>query len=112
MTQELFYIDGSPMREYTSPLLEELNKEEMEEQSKGLEYWKNNAEDNYMTTPISVLRYIGELEKAIEESKANHKTEHGKTWDESIDNYKARGENFVRAWEDFDDYYNNKFNKI
>lgn len=32
---------------------------------KDLEYWKNNAEEDYMTTPISVLRYISELEKEI-----------------------------------------------
>ena len=29
---------------------------------KPLEYWKQNAEENYLTTPISVLRYISELE--------------------------------------------------
>lgn len=31
---------------------------------KGLEYYRNNAEEDYKTTPISVLRYISELEKA------------------------------------------------
>lgn len=30
---------------------------------KDLNYWKNNAEEDYITTPISVLRYITELEK-------------------------------------------------
>lgn len=34
-----------------------------EEQGKDLNYWKNNAEEDYVTTPISVLRYISELEK-------------------------------------------------
>ena len=34
-----------------------------EEQVKDLKYWKNNAEEDYLTTPISVLRYISELEK-------------------------------------------------
>ncbi len=29
---------------------------------KDLEYYRNNAEENYLTTPISVLRYIDELE--------------------------------------------------
>ena len=29
---------------------------------KDLEYWKNNCEDDYLHTPISVLRYIKELE--------------------------------------------------
>lgn len=31
-----------------------------------LEYWKNNAEEDYIATPISVLRYISELEKEVE----------------------------------------------
>lgn len=30
---------------------------------KTIEYWKSNAEEDYLTTPISVLRYISELEK-------------------------------------------------
>lgn len=33
--------------------------------SKGIEYWKKNAEGDYISTPISVLRYISELEKSI-----------------------------------------------
>ena len=33
---------------------------------KDLEYWKNNAEEDYISTPISVLRYIGELEKEVD----------------------------------------------
>ena len=37
-----------------------------EEVVKDLEYWRLNAEEDYITTPISVLRYIGELEKEIE----------------------------------------------
>ena len=36
---------------------------------KDLEYWKNNAEEDYITTPISVLRYISELEKEVEQLK-------------------------------------------
>lgn len=34
-----------------------------EEQTKDLEYYKINAEENYINTPISVLRYITELEE-------------------------------------------------
>ena len=37
---------------------------------KDLTYWKTNAEENYMTTPISVLKYITELETHIETIKA------------------------------------------
>jgi hypothetical protein len=34
-------------------------------QEKDINYWKNNCEEDYMTTPISVLRYISELEKLV-----------------------------------------------
>lgn len=30
---------------------------------KDLKYWRENAEEDYMKVPISVLRYISELEK-------------------------------------------------
>lgn len=35
------------------------------EKTKDLNYWKNNAEEDYMKVPISVLRYITELEKVV-----------------------------------------------
>jgi len=35
----------------------------MNNESKNIEYWKNNAKEDYIKTPISVLRYITELEK-------------------------------------------------
>ena len=40
-----------------------------EEVVKDLGYWKNNAEEDYLHTPISVLRYISELEKVSDEEK-------------------------------------------
>jgi len=33
---------------------------------KDIKYWKENANEDYITTPISVLRYISELEKITE----------------------------------------------
>jgi len=33
---------------------------------KDLNYWKANAEEDYLQVPISVLRYITELEKEVE----------------------------------------------
>jgi hypothetical protein len=32
------------------------------EETKDLAYYRENAEEDFMTTPISVLRYIAELE--------------------------------------------------
>ena len=37
----------------------------IKEENKDLAYWKANAEEDYMQVPISVLRYISELEKAV-----------------------------------------------
>jgi hypothetical protein len=37
----------------------------METQNKDLEYYRKNAEEDYLTTPISVLRYISEMEAAL-----------------------------------------------
>ena len=34
-------------------------------ETKDLNYYKNNCEEDYIKTPISVLRYISELEEAI-----------------------------------------------
>jgi hypothetical protein len=34
-------------------------------QEKDINYWKNNCEEDYITTPISVLRYVSELEKLV-----------------------------------------------
>lgn len=36
-----------------------------EEPIKDLTYWKNNCEEDYLHTPISVLKYISELEKQL-----------------------------------------------
>lgn len=44
-----------------------MKQNNMDKTEKDLAYWKANAEENYMTTPISVLRYITELETALEE---------------------------------------------
>lgn len=35
------------------------------EETKNLDYYRNNAEEDYITTPISVLRYISELETKL-----------------------------------------------
>ena len=35
------------------------------EENKDLDYWKKNAEEDYMQVPISVLRYISELEQVV-----------------------------------------------
>jgi hypothetical protein len=43
----------------------------MENKTQTLAYWRQNAEEDYMTTPISVLRYITEMEKALNTSSVS-----------------------------------------
>jgi hypothetical protein len=43
-------------------------RQEKIQAEKDLAYWKKNADDSYADTPISVLRYISELEKQLEQS--------------------------------------------
>jgi len=60
-----------------------------------------------------VLNEISQMSSArvdiIKQAKAMHKEEHGKTWDKSLDNLKARGMNEMRAYTDFDDYYKHTY---
>lgn len=63
-----FYNGGTCLSECIEESLEKLErpvKDEpvKDEVVKDLEYWKNNAEEDYLQVPISVLKYISELEK-------------------------------------------------
>ena len=48
---------------------------------------------------------------AFEKAKAIEKEQHGNTWDEAIDAHEKRGHVIARSLVDFDDYYNETFNK-
>lgn len=41
------------------------NTNQLIQDKEGLDYWRANAEEDYMKVPISVLRYISELESAV-----------------------------------------------
>jgi hypothetical protein len=46
--------------------LDNTKKQETLEEVKDLDFWRNNAEEDYLKVPISVLRYISELESQQE----------------------------------------------
>jgi hypothetical protein len=61
---------------------------------------------NYYDT----MRYAGiDLSDVIEQAKEMEKEQHGKTWDNALDKYEVRAGNYMRAYEDFDEYYNETF---
>lgn len=50
-----------------------------------------------------------EILSILEQAKSMHQKEHGETWDKSMENCEARGGNDMRAWADFNEYYNETF---
>lgn len=52
---------------------------QLPQQEKNINYWKNNCEEDYMTTPISVLRYISELEKLVPQQETLYTEEQLRT---------------------------------
>tara|TARA_R100001015_G_C4609290_1_gene164574 strand:+ start:1262 stop:1468 length:207 start_codon:yes stop_codon:yes gene_type:complete len=54
---------------------------------KDLEYYRLNCEENYLHTPISVLRYIKELEKNNEKVKSVVSELRDIAWDNATDNF-------------------------
>lgn len=63
----------------------------------------------YATNKITPRDFQEQKEKIKQQAKAMHKEEHGQTWDKSIENFEERGRNEMRAWVDFDEYYNETF---
>jgi len=53
--------------------------------------------------------YQSRKSEALKEAKEMERKQHAKTWDKSMDNLDVRGGNIVRAWEDFDEYYNETY---
>lgn len=67
--------------------------------------WLVNQLEKYEDYAKISYKCLGEIEVALEMEK----DEHGKTWDAAIDKYEARARNYTRAWEDFDEYYEERF---
>jgi hypothetical protein len=49
------------------------------------------------------------INRIVDEAKEMHKTELGKTWDSALDKYEVRAGNYMRGYEDFDDYFKETF---
>jgi hypothetical protein len=55
------------------------------------------------------IEQINKIHDLSLQAKEMEKQQHATTWDKSMDNLDARGGNIVRAWVDFDDYYNETY---
>jgi hypothetical protein len=61
--------------------------------------------EQILLTPLD----IRSINKCLEKAKEMEKEQHGKTWDTALDKYEVRAGNYMRAYEDFDEYYNETF---
>lgn len=53
-----------------------------------------------------LTEYLQRMYKStIEQAKEMERKQHQKTWDSALDKYEVRAGNYMRAYEDFDDYY-------
>ena len=68
---------------------------------------KKQSSVEWFAEMVSKMGYVSV--EILEQAKAMHKEEIAKTWDDSLDNLKARGMNEMRAYTDFDEYYNETF---
>ena len=59
-------VDDTDLSKTYEIIPKEEPKQETLEEVKDLNYWRSNAEEDYLQVPISVLRYISELEKQQE----------------------------------------------
>lgn len=66
---------------------------------------KGGAWENVSIRKLNISIDVSDYMELKQQAKAMHKTEHGKTWDDAMENMKARGGNDMRAYTDFDDYY-------
>lgn len=75
----------------------------METTKKDLEYYRKNAEEDYTTTPISVLRYITEMEQAlrihdvVERSEQLKALLENRNW-KHYNNFSAPTQSLLQKW--------------
>lgn len=82
-------------------------KKETIKEVKDLSYWKLNAEEDYLKVPISVLKYISELE--TKQERMYSEEDMTKAFIAGVDKETYNGKNFIEWFEQFkkkDTWYN------
>jgi hypothetical protein len=64
------------------------------------ELFEQYSEGNFDRIQLNKL-----MVDATNKAKEMERKEHGKTWDAALSKYEVRAGNYMRAYEDFDDYY-------
>lgn len=72
---------------------------------------KELLRNGYMNKGYYNQDSLNHLENILKQAKEMHKAEHGKTWDSALDAGQNRAWNVMRAYSDFDEYYNETYKK-
>ena len=71
---------------------------------------KNNQSSiEWLVEKIQQANPSFKFDALIRQAKEMEKEQHGKTWDTALDKYEVRAGNYMRAYEDFDEYYNENY---
>lgn len=73
--------------------------------------WLESTVKKISVGRAAVDAYKQMILQLIQEAKAMEKEQHGNTWDAAIDAHERRGHNIARSWCDFDEHYNETYNK-
>jgi hypothetical protein len=68
-----------------------------------------NLDYEYAEGLITLGIYTERKNSLKQQAKEMEKEHHATTWDKAMDNLDARGGNIVRAYVDFDEYYNETY---
>jgi hypothetical protein len=77
------------------------------EQQTAVEWLYNELSKNNTSTD-SVIERINKESSIWKQAKQMEKEQHSDTWDKALDTLEERGV-YIRAWEDFDEYWKGKF---
>jgi hypothetical protein len=107
-------MSNNKAREINSPIIKQLiNETTAEELAKiDTEMTNNKQQTAVEWLNDELIKNHGiqaNLYSEFEQAKEMEKEQHATTWDKSMDNLDARGGNIVRAWVDFDEYYNETY---
>ena len=71
-----------------------------------VEWLVKELNDNIDFIPMSKWDKIRDI---VQQAKAMHRKDMGKTWDSALDRGQERAWNIMRAYDDFDEYYTETF---
>lgn len=81
----------------------------METKQTAVEWLQEQLKKGVNFNPLDKDSYLNEVEKVFKQAKEMEKQQLGECWDAALDAYERRAGVWVRASEDFDEYFEDRF---